>query len=890
MQQGSAMSWILPFALSLALFVGESFDPSRDLKGYDEAAISEWSDLYDFDYFRALKGKKFSAEEMAALRETWEDEKKRAAKKIEAIRSNPLASFERQVRRLADGDRFLSSVPFTTRKRPSALLFIQSPPKPDPGYVPRVEEFYGPLLDALVQHFDSAYAKPLGLERRNEIPSVALFILASEGAYDDYMRSKPGMTRHPAQVAHYDSEYRFALTFERGTAVRTFSDTELRNLVLHESVHALTDAYSRFGNSRIQSLWLVEGFAEYLSRFRPDPRSGAVTFGHVDKDDLSTYLKASQTPAVARALLPPLADLVATKGYDDVVSAAVRRAKVAGVQLSEEQKQLALVLFYTASHLFVDFLHHGEGGRHRGGFLAYLKGVMAGEAASDALLSALGIERVDVLEAAYREHVEARLAGRDVTRSAPSFEAAGAAPAHVALLLPPRTPKEAMGLALRAARQGEVHASLAAARAAPADADDVKCLEALVKLSDDLLDSVKKGGKNLVVTGPSGGTGTVHQFDEKVIVLLDHQKRPKTIPRAAFTPKQMVEWIRKRNVPLGTPELLASALVLAGEPVTAAVNSAGAAGPAVQARADRWASYERVSDARERLERLASCAQSLPDDPAPALEDLDALFDRHRDVEAIARNRAALLDLGSRLLEKQAERTITDAFHGFQGKFARVPDGQVEIAYDFSSPAQLSDFAPSPEYAKDIVVNFFEPHEIRPERSPWRISAGKLTTSGCASLFHRARFAGACSMEVTLRIVAVSQVENQADILLLGLCDDGLGSFGALLPDYRSLVIHRRNPKGEAQKPFEEALYIGRPYVMRIEHADSRFIASIGSTTRVEMPDLNVSSGRAFLVTQGSNEYEISNLVIRGRPDPAATQALRAAWVAERRAKWEAAR
>jgi hypothetical protein len=875
--------------LACAIFLGggKTFDPSTAFPGWDEASFSEWSDLYEFDRFKGPDDRDPTAAEIVELKKAWDAEKARVAKEIERIRSDPHARFAWDLRKSMKRDRFLSSIRYDTREGDLLTVFVQSPPRDQKNYTTKIERTYRPYVEALVHHFEESYAKPLGLTRRAELPSLALVVLASRGAYDDYARAQhEGAWPNEHVVAHYDPALRIAITFEQGSAADFIPERVQRHRVLHESVHALTDAFAPGGVASLKRPWITEGFAEYLGTTEGEPGNKTLTFGDLDRQAIGRIREDTSVQPLGDIVVPPLADLLAATTYADVVSLAKKRATAHSLGLDVKGAALALSAFYDTSHLLVRFLHDEDGGRWRDGFLRYLKAELEGRGGADAFRASLGVASLDEVEASFRKFLDGD--GKASVSPAAPPPAAAQTPKAPAIQLEVAADLVARGQALALAKAGDAAGAVDAMRAAKGEADDVAYLEALSKLSDDVLSSAKAEDKNLVVKGAAGGVGKVARFDAKQIVLVDYKGKEIPIPRSAFGADQLVERIRSKQLRLGTPETVASTLVLVGKSVEEATKGAPSAAATVKARAERWAALSREVDAHARLARAAplAAAESLPAETVAAYGDVDALLGDLRATQTSTANRAALLDLGDRLLGREFDRTDV-VLAGFHGATKRLSNGAVEFRYSLAKPEELSDFVEDRKYQWRMLRDDDDPNDPTDSAGKWKLDGGKLASSGLSSLFHVARFAGPCSMELTLTYSGGVEDAKHPAYFFAVACDDGAGSL-CMAQDLIGVVVfdEKKQRVRVGEGAHGGSIQLGKPYAVTLAHDGSEFVLTVDGKVKNRAADEGVTSGRVGLLATGDFRFEVAKLVIRGMLDPTWVAERRASWVAERRARW----
>jgi hypothetical protein len=874
-------------AVCLALLGPGKFDPANQLPGWNESHSSKkYSYLYHFEEFEGPKDRDPTPAEVADLQRRWDEERKRVAQEIARRESDPQAKFIDRVREQFETIGCFHSINYETFERAGLTIFVQESPGERKNVAKSVEGYYRPWVEQLICHFDKVYAKPLELARRPDLPSLALIALLDRADYERY-RQAIGQPADASEVANYDPFLHLSVTYQPGKLADAARESEQLHRVLHELVHALTDAYAPKGIAAMQRPWLEEGLAEFVGSYSGRPGGETpLLFGARSFVAEGNYRRIREMPRIGDVLLTPLSDLLAATDYDDVRARAERRGTAQGVTLVGDSAKLVLPAFYVTAHLFVRFLHDDDGGRWRSGFLAYFKAALNGESGPDVFQKALGLSSLGDLEEAFRKYLDPIDRPSSVTvkpRPTPPLPRPPAPP----LRLDIGASAAAQWRALLRAKAGDVFGGLSALRDAEGDPNDVSFLEALAKLSDDVLDVTRREGKLLPIDGH--GSGLVKSFDANELVILDYKGKEIRLPRSAFGVGALVDRIRSKQLALGKPETLASALVLVGKSVDEATKHWPAAKDAVQSKSDRWATLAREAEAQARLVCVALVHSGIASasDPKAPLRNVDALLLDLRGTKTSAANREALVELGSRLLEREFDATdaILGAFH-VRGK--RLSDGSLELPYDFLSPSQREDWQEDRTYAEALLRNCHQ--RMPPIDTPanWRVENGKLVAVGFSGWFHVARFDGPASIEYTQVYAGGSQSAERPGVLLTVVCDDGhlsngLARFGQLLRRFNATTpAEWTNP--EFVVPTD--LITRHPYAYRLVHVGHEFVSSGDGVPAAKVDDAGVECGRFGFVGIGEIQHEISNLIIRGTLDVSWVDERRAAWVAKRRALW----
>lgn len=886
-------------ALVVALAAGGGFDPGRDLPGYLEALFSPDNDLYDFGAFETKKGHDLDAKALASLGAEWKKESERVAAELKRLETDPQARFGRALAKSIPLDRFFKTIPVDRRDGKGVVFFIQKPPIDTPRYADIVASTFRGHIEKLIPHFETEFATKLGLERDPSRPALALFVLASRGAYDDYLRATfPGKSPDEAQVAHYDRMRGFAVTYVPGEAGPHVGEKEQRERVLHESVHALLHAYRRDATIIEEPLWFEEGLAEYFSTFEEDALKKTFRFGGVQTEWLKRLVEVGQHPTLGKVLVSPLPAVLVAKRYRDVEDMARHRAQTQGVAVDEASLGYSVRLFYDSASLLVSFLLDGENRSLRDGFHRYAAREIRGVAGESSLVIETGFPDLAALTASYGAYVDSLAKERlphVAARKPPAPETAApkltAAPARKAIEFRPESARVTVARALGLARRGDLAgAREAIAKTAAPDADDVASLEALAKLSDAVLEAAKKDGKPLVLKGEKGSiNGVVAAFDAREIVLVDYKKKEIRVPRSAFGLDLVVDRIRSKSLAIGDPATLATALLVAGKPAETALKGVtGGAADVVKKRAERWKALPDEALAAERLGALEPFREATPAgaELAPALEHVGALLGPYRATESAAANRDAILALGTRLLGEEFDRKGVGG-GAFRNPTTVLPDGRVEIRHAFALPGDPIDF--SDEFAKREALEavFFEPAETKHRAGSVGVAEGRLTLRDCAVRVHDAKFKGRARYEFTYRVDTTRMSGEGRPFLLAAFVDDATGSFAGTV-DIAGLVVENVQTDARTMDSVPNSKQVTlKEYRIALEHEKGEFIFSLDGAAKLRAPDDGLDSFRFVLLTHGQGTFDVSKLVLTGDLDPDCLAEKRAAFVAERSAAWK---
>ncbi|MBK8100302.1 MAG: hypothetical protein IPK26_24640 [Planctomycetes bacterium] len=641
---------------------------------------------------------------------------------------DPVAEFTKKLGAELGRHPFFANVDFTIDGSTAPYQFyIQRPAKDDPTYNRQITNGYLPFLKKLTELFTADYVTPLGLQRSPQAPAFAIAVLASAGNYRDYAQAVQDSGLHWAR-AHYTPSMRLAITYEDRFAQHN-TNVDERRALLHEFVHALQHAYSTTGEMP-KAAWFNEGLADYRSSCTHVATS--LDAPPLLDSHLATVANGHLRAQFRRVMLP-LADLVAQADYGAVIAAVKARPGGAFDQ------RLALQMFYAQSELLVRFLHEGQGGKYRPGFLDYTRRMLAGEAGLPAFQAAFAATTADALAAIEHDFLgwQTEVFRGRYGKKFPDLAKVRDKKANEPMPLPPPIALDLTGLAFTAAdvdeqvagarrlcSRGDYEGALAMLPAVAADpaktlqvAREQQRIEAVIALRDAVLAdaAVKKPAMVLLCDGVEHKGKFVRREADAVFLTVGKEER--RLPLRALAPAALLK-LRKfegkeRGMELwlkwlsgASEKALAELLKLSystiddlrgdvARPLDAEHGAAAAALWALQ----RLAEPTSVADAQKAME--AAIAAVLPVRHLPLLQArreavlqvIRALAERAFAVDdaATVGIRGAVQKLGDGRLEVRypgGTATNADFTAVDTGKGAELDDGLPQISYD--GPTQLA--------------------------------------------------------------------------------------------------------------------------------------------------------------------------------------------------------
>lgn len=783
---------------------------------------------------------------------------------------------------------FFSRITFTLVERPPFLFCIERPSVDEKDYDLAIVNGYLPYLQEVLSLFETNYRAPAQLERRPEAGGFALAVLASGGRYVDF-RTAIGDPSLALARAHYTPSLRVAVTYQDSFS-RFNTKGEERHALLHEFVHALQHAYSA-GDTMPKPVWFNEGLADYRASStgaKASLREPPLQSNHVD-----ALAFAYGNPA-GRFYVAPLAELVAADSYQDVLAAAKQRN---GADLPP---RVLLPMFYSEAEMFVRFLHEGQDGRYRDGFVRYLQAAQRGESGLGLFERAFGLSGADALAKLESEWLvwldgvlrkqHPRL--RDLTKGA-AAEVGGAAAVP---MLPP-TPFDTTGLgwtaadfedrldgARRLCANGEYEAAL---QLLPADAeagDERKAflqrerarIGALLKLRDDALADLSAGGAKLSVTvGGERITGTVvRREDERLVLRVGSGER--TVPLNAMSPIVLKVQAGRMNLLKGTGAWLEVwTRWLEGDPLSRLKGLLKLDySTMADLRTDLTQDFDpqRGTAAAALVELLRLPQQDDVEAAAAALQRLRELVRAHGKTPLLQRRKAAI-DALARSFAERAFRPGEPSALGVHGDIVRTEGGALTVTYTDALKAPAADFVSlSPEELQGV------PQGVT------RIAFGGQ--SGLSAAQGGYQLIGSTWIKWAVPLRGPQAVEMQFVIEADFVPDFGLAM--CMAPGRMMLVY----PSGGVQVLDVEQqvvdaigggamLEVGKTHRLRIEHDGTKNLrVSLDGKETAHVTDVGrLTAGNVCLFVHSSTPVRIPSLSITGMPDPSDPQVYRDRWV-----------
>lgn len=887
------------------------FDPSRDLDGFDQASLSQYSDLYPLRTYLALRDKEIPAADLAQLRERWKSERALVEIEIERIRADPREEYLHEVRKRVHEHPFFGKLALDVdRSVPGCDFFVQRAPVPGPAtqgpdYARRIADFYGPVVKGMQAVFEKTYAVPLGLERRPDLLAWAICILDTEDDYHAFGQTTEQMWRISA--AYYEPRLKMIVSYGDPYAPTT-TPARQRYLILTEFVRALEHAYFSGKGERPAALWLNLGLASYLA-WREGVVEDPAAKNSISPDVLADVVKAAQKKEDRGIFLHPLADLLQLRVTAEVPALAVMRAQE--LSAKEPDGDRALKLFYQQSALWMHFLHEAQGGRYRDPFLKYFQSAMSGLGGLDAFYVAFRGVDLSVLDRdfyrwVFAEHarvyptikLDPAVADAIFADRAPKRPPEGARPAPSSAPSLPSSlspfspaaaavePKEFEGqhaLALLQVVRGDLEPALEtlenlAANGPPPPEDvriarDIERVRQVILLRDAWLESLKRSGQPFV--GKYRGVDYVAKVDRVEggwIHLGDNRAGLSKIPLAALEPYEVARQAGKREEQgTAAPWARLVPYILVGDAKWEQLfrelkdDSAGA----TQLRDDAKSWYPellRTAQAATALNQIAMLPEPKTQKDSGRLFDaVKALLTGSGDLPIVQRK----TDVLKQIVAGVIVRTYVEQDPGSlcHGTFTALGNGLVSLVYDFTKPEEALDFRKDPGYLADLRTNQQQPVK-KEEASAWAVANGELSGSGAACYRHYLDFTGPITLryDVAFRNTPTAPGTKPAFMFMVGVCDDGAGSYAGCF-NFGSAMVIDLATKAFHTVPDEKTAFAKRPYKIELKNDGETVSITVNGEKRQSLPASGRKSGAVILWFHTDNVVAIQRMEIEGRVD-----------------------
>jgi hypothetical protein len=903
------------FALDVRAFAQAkiTFDPTRDLDGFEQCMQSEFKDLYPMARYDALLGKEVSAGDLAALKKSWREETERAEKEIASLRADPLGVYLHHLHQKLAADTYFSKIAWTEDRSAAPFVFIvQKPAKDDPNSTKRVVGLYEPWAKKLATLIDAAYVKPLALKRRSEPAGYALCILASPGDYANYARLAS------SEFERADSRTAMAVGFEDPFDTSA-SQTRKRYPLLERTARLILAAHAAEGSKL--SLWTSFGLPGYLAYHEglvPD----TLDQRRIDDGALALVIGALEKKDRRAVLLHPIEDLL--RIVDQESLAALVRKRAAQARVKEPPWKELVQAIEAQSILWMHFLQDAEQGKYRALFMKYLHAEFTARGGLDAFETAFaGVDLATlnreffafVLDARERLHPTQKLDRASLEHlfedRADMGDAEEDGDSHAEKAAPTPAPKlpafqpstlalqakeiaARHGLALDTARRGDLERArkmldeLASEKPnAPEDARiarDLERLAQLVVLRDALLASYVQSGSKL--SSEFRGKkffAKVESVDKQRIVLGENKAGLSEIPLDELDPCEVARLADKKEKQGSAPLWSrAYAFIICGDSKwdKLARDPSPAARDVYQDAKSWYPELVRTGEAARAIDALSKA--SLPktrEEGVSAMSSIRALLAEGKGLPLVDARIVGLRSLATAAAEQAF--TPDDGQAMIRGKCTPIENGRVKIVYDFKRAEEALDFTKDGAYMRRWGKTF-APAKLDVDHSSFAIEDGVFVGHGMTCYRTKLGFASPMIVRCKFRWRDVAIDDATVSSFVLGMCDDGMESCVMTTGTGLLFVYDAATGYSKQSTSSGETFNLGQSYELDLQHDGSKVTTFFDDVQKHEASSGPRKNGAVFLWVHGDYPLEIQHLEIEGALDASSTSTLKNEWIANK--------
>lgn len=923
---------MLALLLASAAIAQDSFrfDPSRDLEGFESAAASDHPELYPLRRYRALFDRAMTPEELAKTKEQWKRDCEWALKRMELVLTDPRERYFYDLERQLLSHPFFSKIDCDVDRSIDGVFFLVERPKPGSNLTQdphKIAEFFRPSLERMRKAFAEDFAQPLGILRRADYPAYAICILLDKAEYHAF--GETSEQQWSLSEAYYDPKLALIVAYG-DPASPDATPVKQRRRVLAEFARALQHAHYTGKADRPQSLWLNLGFASYFA-WREGGFVENADKTAPDPEALAELMKLVHEKKSRDVVLHSVLDLVQVTSTKDIELLAKNRAEA--TKTDPPPIEATLRAFYDQAFLWVRFLLDGQGGRYRDLFRKYFVSALAGRGGLDEFCMDLrGVdmkqldkefygdlvalhekafpkEKVDrsFLDTLFADRASLPPAGAaKPPRGKPGTSVAEPAPSSAPLPALPMTPYAASALAVKPSDLDGQH-GLALVQAMHGDLDGaIATLEKIAPLSAGSAEesSIQKDLERVKQFRKlrEGYFAYLVKSGEKI------SGKYRGLEYLAAVQKVEDGWIYLGENAIGLSKIPVSALE--------SFDVARQAGrPEEQGGAEPWARYwPYILVGEKKWEQLlkddSPGAKSLREDAAKVypdalkcataavlLNELAATPEPKSAKEsekflATIRNLLAssgeipLVQRKIDALRKAAGNVILasyvpqDPAKLCHGVWTGGSSGKVSIVYDFAKPEEAKDFARVPNYLESFHTGLAATSKKEADSS-WTVAGGELAGVGAACYRHFAFLEAPVTVRCDLVFRPASSKNPDAFTFLVGACDDGNGSYTAIL-NFGDLQVVDLQEGVLRTLADEKPAQSKRVQKLELRNDGTNVSTWLGGVKRFETPCGRRTSGSVFLWFHTDNPIAIQKLEIEGKLDPSWPDRAKAAYFADK--------
>ena len=770
-----------------------------------------------------------------------------------------------------------------TKCRPF-LLLVEKPRQPDADHFGVVDGFFAAWLAELGEVFLEDYVHFNKLETPAGATPIAVVVHNSPAGVQNAKRYAQRRSLYGPTVAYVEDPGVLATFYDRNVASRPAH--EVRGPVLYAAVQVLIEAHYSGAQLSPSERWFTTGLALYLSSHAEDSEPEDLARPPPDAGALETMSQVISDPARHAAQLLPLEELMTG---DDARLLQLVRVRSADAGLPLPGRYELDELFRAQSALWLHFLHHGVGGRYGPGTRRYFAKVLADQGGPEELARTLSVDLAQ-LELEFGRYLALIAGGEELGRDVVSGGRALPAGELVTpgLLFDPKHASDHIALALGLARTGDLGQAiieLEGALSRVPEGEQARIVTELERMRtfrqtrDEFLAAVAAArGKLRIQHAGERVALKLEAFSEGVLHFAPNELGIEQLEVSELDPLRLVRNFGSKVTDYGPAWTRPYGLLIAGERRWDA-----------QLEGDDEDTRRLITDGEGELPRLieegsaAVALEQLAYRPEPGggpaaralVDEIALVMSEYGDTDVVRARKAPLRELAAKAWGAQYSQ------HGFEellhGKLERLENGKLRITYEFDDAAELKDFEPISAYLAEQRAD--RPKLEAGSGGALEVRGGNLEGKGALCYRHKLAFVAPTVRYELLYGRARSGGGTLANVLL-GICDDGAGSYVGAWDLFDLVAIDK--PMGYARTAFTEgrrSLRAARAYKLELRHDGELVTLLVNGKKRRQIASGPRLEGSLFLWIHAQLPVAIKRLEIEARPITDEDDPARAAWI-----------
>ncbi|MFT4538384.1 MAG: hypothetical protein ACI841_001419 [Planctomycetota bacterium] len=670
------------------------------------------------------------------------------------------------------------------------VFFTQVPMGGQDAIHDAAKELYLPWLTSTASTAIERYVIPLGLERIPDPTFSPVFVLQDQRTFTSTIRGA-SRTGHPDESSALALEkLSVTVTYMRkhtGSATKAWQRVPALRAYFRDIIR------QHAPDGRLpQEIWLLNGLASMHAAHESDDIND-LGVGAPPTDAVSWLESIVEDEKQWDLWLLPMFRMRGIKSDRDMLGAFRTQARDVGANLPtlEECKEA----YEHLCNLRAAFMIFGGNAKYSQASVQYLGTTLKNEG-SDAALEAALDTSLDFFDEGFTLWTRGLATGEYIAAAAGSASLSLGDYTTPALALIPASAQEWLALALGVAQTGDYESGIALLTKAQAsveageETDRImrasKRLSALKETRDAFLqDLVGDPKKKFRMKAKAGKiVAPVVAIEAGMVKLGSNRVGVKELEINKITPLELVEALGTDASKYGPGWIAAYARLIGGE--------------------NRWdkgldkkkeGAPELIADAKADLldvmdlGQIAGALDGLARLPKPdSVETANAVIDASREMLERFANEKAVRERADALTElcAQAFGVIHDAeglASQLGGKIEALDNGRVRMSYTFDSAEELKDWPKDEGYLAERRQKKF-PVGKTEQQSKWKVKAGNLEGDGAVCFRHAVQWESPITISYDLLYGRPQPGQGMLAHIVMGLCDDGQGSWTGGLDVY----------------------------------------------------------------------------------------------------------